>query len=49
VTLIPHTLSITNLANLNVSDRVNVEYDYLAKLVQRNVMLTKMVGAKCSI
>lgn len=33
VMLIPHTLEITNLSQLKVNDPVNVEYDYLAKLV----------------
>ena len=33
VMLIPHTLQRTNLATLQVGDQVNVEFDYLAKLV----------------
>lgn len=37
VMLIPHTLQRTNLHRLKKKDYVNVEYDYLAKLVQRNV------------
>ena len=37
VMLIPHTLERTNLHKLKVGDCVNVEYDYLAKLVQKNV------------
>ena len=44
VMLIPHTLAMTNLSALKVGDDVNVEYDYLAKLVQRNVLLTKTIG-----
>lgn len=39
VTLIPHTLSITNLKLLEKGQNVNIEYDYLAKLVQRNLSL----------
>jgi len=35
--LIPHTLERTNLHKLKASDYVNVEYDYLAKLVQKNL------------
>lgn len=37
VMLIPHTLSLTNLSFLNPNDSVNVEYDYLAKLVANNI------------
>jgi riboflavin synthase len=33
VMLIPHTLEITNLSSLQVGSHVNIEYDYLAKLV----------------
>src|SRR5262249_18310924 len=33
VMLIPHTLARTNLDSLVVGDRVNIEFDYLAKLV----------------
>ncbi len=44
VMLIPHTLALTNLSALKVGDAVNVEFDYLAKLVQRNVLLTSTVG-----
>jgi riboflavin synthase len=33
VMLIPHTLQITNLATLKTGDSVNLEFDYLAKLV----------------
>ena len=47
VMLIPHTLLITNLSGLIVNAIINVEYDYIAKLVQRNVLLTHQVGASC--
>lgn len=40
VMLIPETLRRTNLAGLQIGDRVNVEYDYLAKVVQRQLTLT---------
>jgi riboflavin synthase len=33
VMLIPETLRITNLSTLNVGNLVNVEYDYLAKVI----------------
>lgn len=33
VMLIPHTLERTNLSDLQIGDQVNVEFDYLAKLV----------------
>lgn len=35
VWLIPHTLSITNLAHKKPGDRVNLEFDLLAKTVER--------------
>lgn len=35
VMLIPETLRITNLSQLAIGDLVNVEYDYLAKLLAR--------------
>ena len=35
--LIPHTLERTNLSSLKVNDRVNVEWDYLAKLVEKQL------------
>ncbi|OGT40982.1 MAG: riboflavin synthase subunit alpha [Gammaproteobacteria bacterium RIFCSPHIGHO2_12_FULL_40_19] len=46
VMLIPHTLQRTNLHRLKINDCVNVEYDYLAKLVQRNIshFMTANVG-----
>jgi riboflavin synthase len=34
VMLIPETLQNTNLSSLKVGDKVNVEYDYLAKIVK---------------
>ena len=34
VMLIPETLKRTNLRSLSVGDHVNIEYDYLAKLMQ---------------
>lgn len=37
VCLIPETLARTNLASRTVGDRVNVEVDYLAKLVARQL------------
>ncbi len=33
VMLIPHTLSRTNLANLSVEDKVNIEIDYFARYI----------------
>ena len=35
VAVIPHTFSVTNLKNLNVGDTVNLEFDVLAKHVDR--------------
>jgi riboflavin synthase len=37
IMLIPHTLQRTNLAHLQVGECVNVEYDYLAKLVCKQI------------
>jgi riboflavin synthase len=37
VMLIPETLRNTNLSTLTVGDSVNVEYDYLAKIVRQNL------------
>lgn len=37
VMLIPHTLSRTNLHTLSEGDVVNIEYDYLARIVARQV------------
>ncbi|MGE3919876.1 MAG: riboflavin synthase [Gammaproteobacteria bacterium] len=36
VMLIPHTLLMTNLENLKTGDSINIEYDYLAKLVENH-------------
>ena len=33
VMLVPHTLERTNLGQLQIDDTVNIEYDYLAKIV----------------
>jgi riboflavin synthase len=33
--IIPHTLAVSTLGKLRVGDRVNVEYDVLAKHVER--------------
>jgi len=35
VWIIPHTLENTNLGDLEVGDRVNLEFDILAKYVER--------------
>ena len=35
--LIPHTLVKTNLSHLLVGDRVNIEFDWLTKIVQRQL------------
>lgn len=40
VMLIPETLRRTNLASLQTGDRVNVEYDYLAKLMVHSLKST---------
>lgn len=37
VMLIPHTLSHTTLHTLNAHDRVNIEYDYLARVIARQL------------
>lgn len=37
VALIPHTLSVTTLGNLQIGDSVNLETDLLAKYVQRQL------------
>lgn len=37
VTLIPHTLATTNLKQLQIGDSVNIEFDYLAKIVAQQV------------
>ena len=38
--IIPHTLANTNLNHRCVGDKVNVEYDYLAKIVSRQQRLS---------
>jgi riboflavin synthase len=35
LTIIPHTLKVTNILDLKVGDRVNIEFDVLAKYVHR--------------
>jgi riboflavin synthase len=37
VALVPHTLEVTNLGEIDVDDRLNVEVDVLAKYVERLV------------
>ena len=37
VALIPHTLEVTTLGELQVGDQVNLETDLLAKYVQRQM------------
>ena len=37
VALIPHTLQVTNLGEYRVGDRINVEFDLVAKYVERFV------------
>ncbi len=45
--LVPHTLQETNLKSLGEQSKVNVEFDYLAKLVSRQVEhLNNMNGDK---
>jgi len=39
VMLIPHTLAITNLSELNNADKVNIEFDYLARIVAKQLQL----------
>lgn len=41
VMLIPHTLTITNLSSLEVGDVVNIEYDYLAKILYNQLTVMK--------
>ena len=40
VMLIPHTLERTNLSTLKSNDSVNVEWDYLAKLIEKQWLMT---------
>jgi riboflavin synthase len=35
VTLIPHTLAVTNLGGLRVGDGVNLEVDLIARYLER--------------
>ena len=37
LTVIPHTLKVTNIIDLKVGDEVNIEFDVLAKYVQRTL------------
>lgn len=37
VMIIPHTAKITNLSSLKIGALVNIEYDYLAKIVQSRI------------
>jgi len=37
VMLIPHTLQCTNLSHLKIGQQVNAEWDYMAKLVARQI------------
>ncbi len=39
IMLIPHTLERTNLSALKTGQRVNVEWDYMAKLVDKQISL----------
>ena len=41
VTLIPHTLEITNLSELKSGDRVNIEFDWMTKLILNDVRQTR--------
>jgi len=41
VNLIPHTLQITNLKNLNTGCRVNLEVDLIARYVEKMMMAAK--------
>jgi len=36
--IIPHTLAATNLGRRHVGERVNLEYDLLAKYVERMLL-----------
>lgn len=41
VTLIPHTLEITNLSDLKAGDTVNIEFDWMTKLILNDVRQTR--------
>ncbi len=40
--IIPHTLAHTTLGSLKVNDKVNIEYDYVAKIVTRQSTLKSL-------
>ena len=46
VMLIPHTLEITNFKHRKAGDRVNLEFDLVAKYVQRNLALQASAKGK---
>lgn len=37
VMLVPHTLDITNLSDLHINHNVNIEYDYLARIIAQQL------------
>jgi riboflavin synthase len=37
ISIIPHTLKLTNLAKLKLNDTVNIEFDILAKYMKKNL------------
>lgn len=37
VMCVPHTLQVTTLSDLSVNDQVNIEFDMLAKMLQKNM------------
>ena len=39
VMLIPHTLSCTNLSQLNPQDPINIEFDWIAKVIAHQIQL----------
>jgi riboflavin synthase len=39
VMVIPHTLAKTNLGNLAIGSRVNIEFDWLARIILRQIQL----------
>jgi riboflavin synthase len=41
VNIVPHTIDVTNMGNLRVGSRVNLEVDILAKYVERMVVGTE--------
>ena len=45
VMLIPHTLARSNLGGLQIEDRVNIEYDYLARIIAKQLEI--MRTAEC--